>query len=43
MNCIYKINHYKLSLLIIFKVTALNISFYIAFVFMLHEIIDDYI
>jgi len=43
MNCIYKINRYKLSLLVIFEITALNISFYIAFVFMLHEIADDYI
>ena len=43
MNCIYKINRFKLSLLVIFEVTALNIRFYIVFVFMLHEIAIDYI
>jgi len=43
MNSIYKTNCYKLSLLIISEVIALNISFYIAFDFILHEIVDNYI
>ncbi len=43
MNFIYKINRYKLLLLIIFEVIALNISFYIVFDFILHEIADDFI
>jgi hypothetical protein len=43
MNFTYKINRYKLSLLIIFEVIALNISFYIVFDFILHEIVNDFI
>ncbi len=43
MNFTYKTNRYKLSLLIISEVIALNISFYIAFGFILHEIADDFI
>ncbi len=34
MNCIYKINHYKMSLLIIIEITALNIFFFVEFCFM---------
>ena len=33
MNCTYKINIYKMSLLIITKQTAINIIFYVTFVF----------
>jgi len=42
MNCIYKINKYKMSLLIIIKVIALNIIFYVAFYFMKGENYIDY-
>jgi len=34
MNCIYKINCYKMSLLIIIEVIALNIFFFVEFCFM---------
>ncbi len=37
MNCIYKINHYKMLLLIIIKVIALNIFFFVEFCFMTVE------
>lgn len=43
MDSTYKTNRYKLPLLIISGVTALNTSFYIAFGFILHETADDYI
>ncbi len=43
MDCTYKTNRYKLPLLVISEVTALNTSFYIAFAFMLHETAEDYI
>lgn len=42
MNCTYKINRYKLSLLIISGMTALNTTFYIAFAFILQEKVKDY-
>lgn len=37
MNCIYKINHYKMLLLIIIKVIALNIFFFVEFCFITVE------
>jgi hypothetical protein len=42
MDCTYKTNRFKLPLLVISGVTALNTSFYIAFAFMLHETTTDY-
>ncbi len=42
MNCTYKTNKYKMSLLIITGVTALNITFYVAFCFMKGENYGDY-
>ena len=42
MNYIYKINKYKMSLLIIIEVTCLNISFFVAFYFMKNESFSDY-
>jgi len=33
INCIYKTNRYKMSLLIIIEVIVLNIMFYVAFYF----------
>jgi hypothetical protein len=43
MNCIYKINRYKLSFLIINEQIAMHIIFYLTFCFMQREIIADYI
>lgn len=43
MDCTYKTNRYKLPLLVITGVTALNISFYIAFAFLLNETTKDYV
>ena len=43
MNCIYKMNHYKLLLMIISEITPLNISFYIAFCFFIAEKEKNYI
>ena len=43
INCIYKINRYKMSLLIIIDITNLNIFFYIDFCFMKEEHFEDYI
>ena len=42
MNCIYKINRYKMSLLIIIDQTALHIIFYVAFVFIFDEKEENY-
>ena len=42
INCIYKINKYKMSLLIFLEVNFLNINFYANFCFMKNEIINDY-
>lgn len=42
MNCIYKTNRYKMLLLIIIEVTALNITFYTTFCFMKGENYTDY-
>lgn len=42
MNCTYKINRYKLSLLIISGQIALHINFYVAFCFMTQEKQEDY-
>ena len=43
MNCTYKINKYKMSLLIIIEVISLNIIFYVDFYFMEKKRYDDYI
>ena len=43
INCIYKINKYKILLLIIIEVISLNIIFYINFCFMKKKLHDDYI
>ncbi len=43
MNCIYKINHYKMSLLIITEVITLNIFFFIKFCFMKVEKTVNYV
>jgi hypothetical protein len=42
MNCTYKTNRYKLSLLIISEQTAMHINFYVTFCFMQTEITTDY-
>ena len=43
MNCTYKINRYKMSLLIIIEVIALNIFFFVEFCFMKVEKTADYV
>ena len=43
MNCIYKMNCYKLLLMIINEITFLNISFYIVFCFFIAEKEKNYI
>ncbi len=43
MNCTYKINRYKMSLLIITEVTALNTSFFVGFCFMEAEKTANYV
>jgi hypothetical protein len=43
MNCTYKTNRYKMSLLIISEQTSMHINFYVAFCFMQKEIIADYL
>ena len=43
LDATYKINKYKLLLLIIIEVTALNTSFYVKFTFMSSEYISDYV
>jgi hypothetical protein len=42
MNCTYKINRYKFSLLIISEQIAMHINFYVTFCFMQREITTDY-
>lgn len=42
MNCTYKMNRYKMSLLIINEQIALHINFYIVFCFMIEKQIFDY-
>jgi hypothetical protein len=42
LDCIYKTNKYKMSLLIIFDQIALHRNFYVTFFFMIKEKIDDY-
>jgi len=42
MDCTYKTNKYKMPLLIITGVTALNITFYVGFCFMKGETYSDY-
>ncbi len=43
MDCIYKTNRYKMPLLIIIGVIALNTTFYAAFCFMKGENYSDYV
>ncbi len=43
INCIYKINKYKMSLLIIIEIIVLNIMFYVAFYFIKSENYSNYI
>ena len=43
MNCTYKINKYKMPLLIITGVTSLNTTFYVGFLFMKGEHYSDYV
>jgi hypothetical protein len=42
-DCTYKINKYKMSLMIIFDQIALHKTFYVAFCFMTKEKQDDYV
>ncbi len=42
MNCTYKTNRYKFSLLIISEQTTMNINFYVTFCFMQKKITTDY-
>jgi len=42
MDCIYKTNKYKMSLLIIIEIIALNTTFYVVFCFMKGENYSDY-
>lgn len=42
MDCTYKINIYKIPLCIITGFTFLNITYYIAFTFLLAETVNDY-
>ena len=42
MNCTYKTNWYRLSLLIISKITFINFTFYITFAFQVQEKEEDY-
>ena len=43
INCTYKINKYKMSLLIIIKIISLNIIFYVNFDFMKKEYYNNYV
>ena len=43
IDCTYKINKYRMPLLVIIDHTALNISFYIAFVFIESEEKDNFL
>lgn len=43
MNCIYKINKYKMLLLIIINITSLNIFYYVIFCFMKDKSFNDYV
>jgi hypothetical protein len=43
MNATYKINRYKMSLLIISEQTTLNITFYVVFCFMTQKTSANYI
>ena len=42
INCIYKINRYRMSLCIIIDVTSLNIIFYVVFCFLFNERMQNY-
>ncbi len=43
MNCIYKINWYKIFLLIINEIIILNIIFYVEFIFLIDKHMKDVI
>ncbi len=43
INCIYKTNRYKMSLLIIIEIIVLNTTFYVAFYFIKDKNYSDYI
>ncbi len=43
MNCIYKINHYKMLLLIIIEIIVLNIFFFVEFCFIKVEKTANYV
>jgi hypothetical protein len=43
MNCIYKINRYRMSFFVITDQTTINIIFYVAFVFMYQKKLKNYI
>ena len=43
MNCTYKTNKYRLPLLVICGVTAINTTFYVAFCFLSSEYTEDYV
>jgi histone-lysine N-methyltransferase SETD2 len=43
MNCIYKTNKYKMSLMIISHQTSLHKTFYVSFCFMMKEKLNDYV
>ena len=43
INCIYKINKYKMSLLVIIEIISLNIIFYVDFCFMKEDRHNDYV
>lgn len=42
MDCIYKSNKYRLSLLNVVEITCLNSTFYVTFGFFLQERIEDF-
>ena len=42
MDCMYKTNCFKLSLMVITRQTALHITFYVVFAFMAKETTPDY-
>lgn len=42
MDCTYKTNRYRIPLFVITDQTGLNITFYVAFAFVISEQVDDY-
>ena len=43
MDCTYKTNKFKLSLLVVVGTTCLNTTFYISFCFMANEKLESYV